>query len=863
MAEEKREVSFELIESAGISEEDKKDILKQIEQVALDNRIAVTPELFKITPRKKGILLPLLINFLALLAIGAGVFFSYRYFTERKATLTLETMRYLSTEGRLLEKLKEETEEKLKEKDKEINKIQQDLAELDQQSRELKNTMEERIRQREEELRRKMEEELAAERARLEAIGTSRAEIEEQLRQLEEEKMAQFNQELAKFKEETEEALREKERELAQARELTRQILKKANSERQQLLEENRKREQELIAQFEKEREALESQTTEAERRLRELAALREREELVNDQIIGLYRSVIRKIETGDLAGAEDNLEKLKAFLNTQSIQSLPTIARRKEIELFIIDTLEKSIETETSRKDIETTSIIEAANLLIGARELVARADQAQSEGDRDKARRLYSQALQGIPSVSKALDSLKTIETEERMAAFRTLIEKARSESQEGDVESAVENYRQAAINAPRDNRELLLRALNGIEEELKRREAARIAEKEADIEELEGRIEDLRRDISQKESEIALLNETVENARKEKENLSAQNEQVIANLEEKIELLSEEVTEKKAQIDSLSGELAERKEEIDALRDDVAEKESRLSSLQAELAEKESSVSDLKTELSQKESAIEELETELSARIEELEGIKEQNETLLTFKESISDLNREYARVRVQIEELLQSENPQDFYAAKELLIGFLQRDSAEEVFPEIAEVIDRLNISIAGAEREEAKSIARETAINDVLRFIDYLTSLDPETIREAKIEVVNQTDEDEPFRKAVEEIQKLAVASAKASLAEEAKVTSRFLGTVSYVRGEEVVIEPLVNIPIGQGATIIIKRKSSAMADREETTIARGVVNNVSEGKILAKIDREGRTSSPLAMDMVYLQVKTE
>ena len=52
-------------EESTISDEDRADILKEIDKVVDENKIPVSSELFELNPAKKGIFLPFFINIVA------------------------------------------------------------------------------------------------------------------------------------------------------------------------------------------------------------------------------------------------------------------------------------------------------------------------------------------------------------------------------------------------------------------------------------------------------------------------------------------------------------------------------------------------------------------------------------------------------------------------------------------------------------------------------------------------------------------------------------------------------------------------------------------------------------------------------
>ena len=610
-----------VLEGAGISEEDKKDVLSQIDSVVEKNRIPVTDELFEIKPRKKGSFFPILINILALLLITGGVYYAYQMFNERQETLSLETREYLSAEGKLIEEIRRESETKLKQKEEEISKIQQELQTLDRQSQELKEGMEEEIQAREEELRRQLEAELQAERERLEEEGISEEEITQQLEALEEARSREYEQQLEAFRAETEAALQEKEEELRQARELTEEILQRANRERRELERETEQRVTELREQFEEERAALETRTSEAQQRLRELSELREQEQLIQDQIVGAYSNIIKQIEANNFEAARTSIEKLKTLLADTKLENVPTIAKRREIDQYLLSTLEESLETKTTEQPAETSSIVEAANLLIKARELATRADTVRSQGQRATAKRLYKAALEGVPALNSAYKALTEINRREANEAVESRISEGNALIENGNVDEAVRQYRSAltagtAAGTAADE-ELTDRAVGNIIQVLSQREQRSIAERDQTITELraaiEGREEEMARleeTINRKDGEIDRLEEQIASREKRIEGLSESLEDKTSEAER----LSETLAGKKGETGSLSATIEEKNERISELSEDIQELNNRLEEVQTELkgsqrlaSQRNETINSLQSELEQKEAEV----------------------------------------------------------------------------------------------------------------------------------------------------------------------------------------------------------------------------------------------------------------
>ena len=351
-SEEQEEI---LTREASISEEDRQEILADIEDVVSKNRITVSDELFRITPLKHGFLLPTFINLLAILAVAAGFYFSARFFETRQESMNLEVNALASTEGRLLEELKRESEARMAQKEEEIGRIQDELSRIESQSRNLQQDFESTLARREAELRAELEVQLAAEKKRLQELGIDPDEIENRLRDFELQKQRELQSRLEEFRIQALAEVEAREEELEQAREIARQILNEATAERESLLEQAAAREAELATRFEAEREELEAASSEAGLRLEEIARRQETENLLTDQIIASYQTIMNRMTNGEYEAALDGIEALRALMNDPRIEQLPRIAKRREVERFILNNLEVEIENELSADTADT----------------------------------------------------------------------------------------------------------------------------------------------------------------------------------------------------------------------------------------------------------------------------------------------------------------------------------------------------------------------------------------------------------------------------------------------------------------------------------------------------------------------------
>jgi chromosome segregation protein len=205
---------------------------------------------------------------------------------------------------------------------------------------------------------------------------------------------------------------------------------------------------------------------------------------------------------------------------------------------------------------------------------------------------------------------------------------------------------------------------------------------------VRELEGEIEDVNAEIEATEAEIESLEDELDDLRAERDEVDAE----MNDLEERISTLDGEIEDVEAEIESLEDELADsrvpeltaQKEEIE---DEIEELEGRMDDLDARLNEKqveveytEESIDDLEDTIE----AAEERKTEAAERIEAAEDEIESHEATLAEKRgAIEDLEDELADLKAERRDL-----QSDLREARE------ERDAARERVAEVESRIDDL-------------------------------------------------------------------------------------------------------------------------------------------------------------------------
>ena len=406
----KGRTSFPMQDVEAVPEEDRRELLLQIEKVVAGNKIKVSPELFVINARKRGILLPFLVTGLAITVLISGLFGLYTLFRREERNIGSTPVVSASVEGRLIDEIRKEAEALVAEKDQEIDEIEHRLLEIEEQRNTLQSSMESRIALKEEELRRELEAELEELRQKLLAEGASEAVIAEELKNLEEERTAYYEQLLTDFKNTAIAERRQAEENLRRMEREAEDTLRRINEERDQLRLEL---ENKLAGSL----EGLEA----AQLELARLTDLRTREENVSSQILGLYLSLKENISEGAIARGEQNLSQLRALLNNEAYLSITSFREQKSANLFILESLERMLDEEKQKLSAAEETPPTEAEAEGAARRLLDEAAAYTEEGNYIQAVSTYLNLMvrypgsEHIAQVPKGITSILTSYDEE----------------------------------------------------------------------------------------------------------------------------------------------------------------------------------------------------------------------------------------------------------------------------------------------------------------------------------------------------------------------------------------------------------------------------------------------------------------
>ena len=319
-----------------VTPEEGVDLLAQIEQSVAKSRTPVTPETFSYTPQRSGLFFPVVLNIAALALIAIAVLFFSLFFNRQERTLTGGSGTVLTGERTLVSALTREAEDKLRTKDQEIGTIQGSLDQTRERLTALRAEADSQVLKKEQELRASFDEQLAAEKARLQGLGASTASIESQLAVLRDQLQKTYDSKLSEFRNRLNADTAQKEAALTAQLTGSQTTLAQAQSEKAQ-----------LQAQLDAATKTAASAQGEQQRlaaQVASLAARGQREQLVLDQITASYAAAGAAMNASRFDDALGVLGSLALYLDQAAVASLPAVQRRKPVDLFLIDSLEKLV---------------------------------------------------------------------------------------------------------------------------------------------------------------------------------------------------------------------------------------------------------------------------------------------------------------------------------------------------------------------------------------------------------------------------------------------------------------------------------------------------------------------------------------
>ena len=470
------------------------------------------------------------------------------------------------------------------------------------------------------------------------------------------------------------------------------QSLGDAQTERDALRAELAEREAELEAQYQQRTAELSDERAAAVRLLEELEAQQEQRQLVLDQILGFYAGARASISEGDYEAAGASLDALRDYLENGPIGSIPDLQRRRQVELFLVDTLEQRLTTLAGSGDGDARSLVESAGLVAEVGELISQAEGSYESGQVERARELYVAALSRIPAVRIGYDRLEEIEAgieasqSERVTG---LIEDGNALYRAGEYDAAVERYGEALGALPAPSDELLARLLDAGYQ-------LRADDSLAELADLRDRlrgVEDLLAAERARVEELA--------ARAEAAEVAAERAGAEAALADRLERTERELGDTRARLEETEEELRTTESLVEELRTALAEQQTGARETAAELAEARGELTAAEQRVAALESRLREQE-ELVARIER-------------YREAFATRSRETTPG--------QETSSLELLETKLLILRIVGSDAVRADYPDL---YDRLNAYLDALVAEQRADAVSET-LNEVATLVDELAA----------------------------------------------------------------------------------------------------------------------------------------
>ena len=459
-------------EDVGISEEDRREVLKSIENIASENRISLDDsEAFALKEAKSGVILPIMVNLLSVAVVAVVIFLLSQAFQNDTTTLVERGLEFSSLEGQLLRELQKESQNQISAKDREIGDYEERLTTLESQRQELSDSLGSRLEARQMQYDQELSDALAAERARLETQGLDGSEIDRLLAIQEEELRAFYSAQLLAYQEELIAEQQDVVNRIEGLRSEYSQQIDDLKTERTTLVEDFRTQEVSLRTELEQQSQVIEQSTETidnlqaAREELAQLEAERENADAIEAQLIGLFERLQETLNRSDWSPGLETVRQIRNFLNERQVQSVTALAERRSTDLFVLSTIEQYIENIIQNEE-NFSSISAQLDVLSRIQVNNQRAINALENNNETLASTIYFETMSLMPELRTANDALIddarnqlneqlneqfASELETRTENVAELVQTAEDAIEQGDYTFAITSFDRALQSLP----------------------------------------------------------------------------------------------------------------------------------------------------------------------------------------------------------------------------------------------------------------------------------------------------------------------------------------------------------------------------------------------------------------------------
>ena len=447
---------------SGITESEREEIRAHIEKIGTENRLPVEATQYSVGAARRGVLLPFVVNGAAVVLIALAAILLGLVFRREDRTVHNQATQYASVEGKLIRELRLESRQQLDSKDKEISDVKARLKDLESQRDALEASYADKLKQKEAELQQRLQSELAAERQRLVGAGVQSAEVETRMKAFEAERRAYYDRQLQEYRKQLDAEKAQLQADINRLRTEYNSRLSQLEHERSQMAADYDKRAAALQIQLEQRTQVLDRLRAQssvdieaAERELSQLNRQQERVSTVENQIEGQAARIRDSLGKGDAAEALSRVHDLQAYLQQDTVRSIPQLTNRVRTELFLLDQLGTFLD-ERVKSAAGGQSLTNDLALLGQLRQMFQDAGKARDDAARLE---IYKQLVGLMPEVQSASSVLADAAVNQAMQDFAKKNRDAtQKDTQEavalvaaGDYAGALEHYKAALNETP----------------------------------------------------------------------------------------------------------------------------------------------------------------------------------------------------------------------------------------------------------------------------------------------------------------------------------------------------------------------------------------------------------------------------
>ncbi len=395
------------------SEDEKAQILAQIEAAVSSNRINVDAETYR--PRKRGILFPILVNVAAVTLIVVAWFGANAYFQTRQQSLQLKTDKLFSTESKLLAKVLEESKAQLAAKNAEIDKIKGDMERIVAEKADLQKSFDTRIAAREKQLTLELADAIAAEKKRLQAEGLSTEEITRRLKEFEAQKNAEFNSRLETYRKQVQAEIDQRSAAVTALQSQLQATVTEQEKLRKDIEQQTKEREKDLQSQLSSQAANLELLKKERD----ELNAFFQQA----DEAMGAVKVAFDASDWPKTQTALVTLRQVLARASASTSEAVRTRAQAQSALASALDTAVTSLGDSTSKN--ETSAQIEALKAQAKKEQALAALQLSEAQQNLAVTDAKWKQALADTDALKQHVDDLVGKLNESQTQGFETKVQ------------------------------------------------------------------------------------------------------------------------------------------------------------------------------------------------------------------------------------------------------------------------------------------------------------------------------------------------------------------------------------------------------------------------------------------------------